>query len=207
MNSETPTSSVDISAYHSILASALAQHEFEYLEFYAVNSKKHGAMIELLETLEERRMVLVLLASSLIEAVANVYLSLKLDTHEFEFLEMSSPLDKWTIVPGFFLPNYEFPKDGMLYQDLQSLFSRRNGITHMKPEVKRDGKRIHRGNHPPLSESEHKQMLRWLSLPGRLLDHLTKYDNKPPGSTWLASIEIDLMRGKERVMRVRRKPS
>jgi hypothetical protein len=73
--------------YHSILASALAREEQEYLAYYDEGCKRWGDQIEDNFTIEERRIVLIFLSASLTEATINAYLSLKLTPEQFNLLE------------------------------------------------------------------------------------------------------------------------
>jgi len=70
-------------------------------------------------TRERRRATALILAACCVEAVANLYLSLKTTADQFALLEWAKFLEKWTAVPSLFVPGYSFPKDGELYQDLK----------------------------------------------------------------------------------------
>jgi len=168
--------SVSFSGFHMLLAKSLKHQAKEYFAYYAKNRKNHGEMVEMMDSIEERRIVLILLTSSLIEAIVNLYLSLKLPAFQFLDLERRPLLHKLAEVPRQFLPAYDFPQAGDLYQSLETLVERRNWIVHMKPELERAGQRIHQGNFPRFGRSDHDVILGWLALPLKLVEHLSKYD-------------------------------
>jgi hypothetical protein len=163
-------------AYHATLASALARQMAAYADYYESHFKRWNDDVELIREIEERRIVLIFLTTAYLEAKINVYLSLKMEPAQFELLENARLLDKWVTVPTLFLPKYEFPTGTELFAELASLIKRRNGIVHMKPEVTEGKKRIHKGNHPK-AVAEHDIILKWVSLPTRLLQHLEKFDD------------------------------
>jgi hypothetical protein len=194
MSTVIPETSTGHTIYYSILAQALARQHLQYSEYYEANFRKHGKFVEAFEELEERKVSIILLCASLVEALANAYLSLKLETEQFNLLEMQNPVEKWVTAPTFFLPNYSLPKGGDLYQGLKTLFARRNGITHMKPEVRKNGKLVHKGNHPR-AEYEHDQIRLWYSLPSSLLQHLSKFDTSNELHMIACSLDHGLWRG------------
>lgn len=129
-------------------------------------------------TRERRRAVALILAACCVEAVANLYLSLKTTPDQFALLEWAKFLEKWTVVPSLFIPGYSFPKDGELYQDLKRLNSRRNSLVHLKEEVtgQTAGTVRHAGLHPDTASDEHVFVGRCRSLPDRLVSHLASFD-------------------------------
>jgi hypothetical protein len=128
-------------------------------------------------TLERRRATALILAACCVEAVANLYLSLKTTAEQFALLEWAKFLEKWTVVPSLFVPGYSFPKDGELYQDLKRLNARRNSLVHLKEEVTtRGGAVLHAGLHPEAASDEHVFVGRCRSLPDKLLSHLASFD-------------------------------
>lgn len=126
-------------------------------------------------TRERKRAVALVLAACCVEAVANLYLSLKTTPDQFALLESAKFLEKWTAVPSLFIPGYSFPKDGELYQDLKRLQSRRNALVHLKEEVVL-GKVQHAASHPDIASDEHVFVGRCRSLPDRLVSHLASFD-------------------------------
>lgn len=184
--------SMGFSGYHMLLGSTLNQHAKEYQKYYALSHKRHGDMVEMMDSIEERRIVLAILTASLLEAVANVYLALKLNPSQFAIFEMCSVIDKWVVIPSLILPNFSFPKGGDLHESLTTLIRRRNWIAHMKPQVECNGKRVHKGNCPKTSKSDHQLILGWLALPVRLIDNLAKYDTSAEFRHLEMSLQVQL---------------
>lgn len=79
--------------------------------------------------LEQQRATALLLAACCVEALGNLYLAHKSTPEQFAILEWAKFLDKWTVLPSLFVPDYSFPRDGELYQDLKRLNARRNAST------------------------------------------------------------------------------
>ena len=127
-------------------------------------------------SLEQRRATALILAACCVEATANLYLAHKASPEQFDLLESAKFTEKWTIIPSLFLPGYAFPKDGVLYQDLERLKDRRNALVHLKEEVARDGVVIHTRFHPKSASDEHVFVGRCRTLPERLLSHVAVYD-------------------------------
>jgi hypothetical protein len=207
-------SDIGYTCYHSMLWHAVKCAETEYRRIYDYYRDRHGKtaaavpaanddpdlQAETCDAVETAKLALIVLLASYIEAVSNLYLSMKLDTAQFELVERSSLLDKWLTVPSFFLPGYQFPAGTSLHEDLVTLIKRRNGIVHPKPELSRDGKVIHRGN-LPASEVEHGKVKKWLTLPKRLADHLHQYDHSQDGEGFFSGIELDETRTAETLKR------
>jgi hypothetical protein len=122
--------------------------------------------------LEQRRATTLVLAACCHEALANLYLAQKTTSEEFAILKWTRFLEKWTVLPSLFVPNYSFPKDGELYQDLKRLSARRNALVHLKEAVSRDGATLH----PEVASDESVFIGRCQSLPDRLLEHLASFD-------------------------------
>jgi len=116
------------------------------------------------------------LAACCVEALANLYLAQKTTSEEFAILKWTRFIEKWTVLPSLFVPNYSFPKDGELYQDLKRLSARRNALVYLKEAVSRDGAALHPGLHPDVASDESVFIGRCQSLPDRLLEHLASFD-------------------------------
>ena len=136
------------------------------------------------QRLEEAQIVIILLAHSFIEALANFYLLLKTTPDQFNIIEKTGLIDKWTVVPSLFLKDYTFPKGEKIYNDLKELNGRRNAITHCKPQVIIDDEIVLEGNLQIKYKKSHEFMDSCMSLPKRLVDHLGKFDK---------SADIDLL--------------
>ena len=121
--------------------------------------------------------VIVLLANCMIEALANAYLTEKCDQEQFEALERMSTLDKFAVVPKFFLKEYEFPKGETLYHDLKLLLALRTSIVHPKPKVVVNGQTTHKGNLAKKVLTSALTTDKCVSLPFRLVEHLCLYDH------------------------------
>jgi len=115
--------------------------------------------------------------------VANLYIGNKATPEQFTLLERATFLEKWTVVPTVFLPDYSLPKDGALYQDLKRLHARRNALAHLKEEVTRDGVVLHPGSLPEAAGDEPVFVGRCASLPERLVVHLSSFDRTNALST------------------------
>jgi len=127
-------------------------------------------------SLEQRRATALILASCCVEALANLYLAHKTTPEQFAILQWAKFLDKWTVVPSLFLPEYSLPKDHELYQDLKRLNARRNALVHLKEEVTHGDSVRHRGLHPEVASDECVFVGRCRSLPERLLAHVASFD-------------------------------
>lgn len=118
----------------------------------------------------------MLLAASCVEGLANLYLATKTTPEQFAVLERATPIEKWVVLPGLFLKDYTFPKDGELYHDLKGVIDRRNSLMHLKEEVTRGGEVIHEGKLPKKAGDEHAFIGRCATLPVRLVQHVTRFD-------------------------------
>jgi hypothetical protein len=127
-------------------------------------------------TLEQKRATTLLLAASCVEAIANLYLGLKVNVDQFAVLERATFLEKWTVVPSLLVAGYTLPKDGELYQDVKRLQVRRNALAHLKEGVTVGGVVVHTGSLPESAGDEHFFVKRCRSLPDRLVSHLGSFD-------------------------------
>jgi hypothetical protein len=172
------------SGYQTYLHLALDDAINEFEEIYKEMSKyppltEESATPELTMLhykLEQRRATAIVLAACCVEAVANLYLANKTSPEQFGILEWAKFMDKWIIIPSFFIPNYTFPKNGVLYQDLKRLNTLRNTIVHLKEEVTQAGTVLHRGSQIIPASDEHLFIGRCRTLPEKLLSHVAHYD-------------------------------
>ena len=121
--------------------------------------------------------VIILLANSMIEALANFYLANKCDEEQFAALERLSTLEKLVVVPKLFLKEYEFPKNGKLYSELKALLALRTSVVHAKPRIIVNGQTIHKGNLAKKVLTSTVSPDKCVSLPVRLVEHLCLYDH------------------------------
>ena len=184
------------SNYHGLIYSALNnsshQHKqlLEEIADFKINATELNEQEKLIQLhiygqkLEASRIVVTLLAHSFIEALANFYISLKCKSEQFKILERVSLMDKWTAIPSLFIPEYNFPK-GELYEDLKMLNDTRNRISHSKPIIITDGQTTHEGFMPKIPKSSGEFVETIISLPLRLLKHLSVFDKSGDVTTLL----------------------
>lgn len=150
-------------------------------------------------TLEHKQATTLLLAAACVEAIANLYLSLKTSSDQFAVLERATFLEKWSVVPSFVIPGYTLPKNCELYQDVRRLQTRRNALMHLKEKVMDDGVVVHAGSMPEHAGDEHCFVKRCRSLPDRLVSHLASFDKTDAiiplrGNIVLASTFLEIRR-------------
>lgn len=150
--------------------------KFDPKNSYPNHEPRVAYQLEFGKKLYRQTVLIVLVASAMIEALANLLLSENADSDTFAILERATPIEKWVTLPKIFISNYELPKDKELYNQLRLLNVRRNSITHSKPEIKIDDKIIHRGNMPKRGNKENALHLAFCDLPEKLIDNLGKYD-------------------------------
>jgi hypothetical protein len=127
-------------------------------------------------SLEVKSAVVILFTACYVEALANLYLAFKTTTDQLSVLESASFLEKWTVVPSLFLPDYAFPRDGELYHDLKRLHQRRNALVHLKERVAWGEDVEHKGALPKSDGDEYAFLCRCRTLPLRLVEHVDKFD-------------------------------
>jgi hypothetical protein len=160
--------------YHSMIGGAFYKSAVDYLDIYEKHGRGDG-LLEASEDVEEAKIILIVCVASYIEALVNHYLSCRLSSEHFALLDKSNVMEKWTVVPSLFIPRYSFSTVDSLYMDLDALVKRRNGIAHAKPPVIEKGKKVRRGKQPR-NDIEHDQVLNWIKLPDRLIEHLRSND-------------------------------
>ncbi|MBI3549872.1 MAG: hypothetical protein HY078_12615 [Elusimicrobia bacterium] len=153
----------------------------EYLSYYA--ELAHALKREEPEhpILDERRTALIILLSSYIEAVINIYLAFAFEPKEFEGIDRLSILKKWTNVPARRISSYRFDRTGEVFENFEALVGCRNSIAHMRPEFSVDDKIIHAGNGQPLLAVSHKSIMRWIRLPLELVEIVSTQDRSDAG--------------------------
>lgn len=153
----------------------------EYLERYAELSHalKHEEPDH--PVLDERRTALIILLSSYIEAVINIYLAFAFESQEFEEIDWLPILKKWTDVPARRIASYRFDRTGELFKEFERLIQCRNAIAHMRPEFSIDDKVIHKGNGQSLVAVSHKSIMRWTQLPLELVGIVSTQDKSDAG--------------------------
>ncbi len=185
------------SNYHSLIYSALNnsshQHKqlLEEIADFKTNATELNDQEKLIQLhiygqkLEASRIVVTLLAHSFIEALANFYISLKCKSEQFKVLERGSLMNKWMVIPSRFIPEYSFPENGKLREDLKMLNETRNRISHFKPTIITDGQTTHEGFLPEIPKSSGEFVESITSLPLRLLKHLSLFDKSGDVTTLL----------------------
>jgi hypothetical protein len=129
--------------------------------------------------------VIILLTNSLIEALANFYLTNKCDEEQFKTLERLSTLDKLVVVPKLLLKQYEFPKDEELYYDLKLLLDLRTSLVHPKPRVTVNEATTHKGNLAKKSSVLALTPEKCVSLPARVVAHIWNFDHGALAELWI----------------------
>lgn len=169
------------SLYHEYVATALARE----MNAYLAHSEKMSRYFQHRDVrgnppvyrkqdrteTEERRLKVVLFCAIYVEALANLYLSLKLTNEQFAAIERVEIAEKWASLPALLLPGYSIPRDNSLWGDLKTLVSQRNSIAHMKPRIMTGDKILHEGNLPKRIHI-HAQIKRWDGLPSALIENL-----------------------------------
>ena len=176
------------SAYHEYVATALARE----MNAYFAHSAKMRCCFEQRDVrrnppvykdadraeTEERRLKVIVFCAIYVEALANLYLSLKLADEQFATIDRIEILEKWASLPSLFLPTYSIPRDKALWGDLKALVAQRNAIAHMKPRISARGEIVHEGNLPKKIRI-HSQIERWDRLPSSLVENLGAHDRSP----------------------------
>ncbi len=173
------------SAHHEYLATALAREMNGYFahvsrmdEYFKQRDIRGKPPVyrepDRAET-EEYRLKIVVLCAMYVEALANLYLSLKLKAEQFAAIDRTEIVEKWVSIPSLFLPGYSIPRDKALYEDLKILINQRNAVAHMKPRILAGAKILHEGSTPKKIKI-HSQIKRWDQLPTSLVANLKEYD-------------------------------
>jgi hypothetical protein len=129
---------------------------------------------------------IILTVSSLIEAMANVFLSRHAASDTFSILERATPIEKWETLPKLYIKDYSLPKGETTYQILKLLNQRRNCLTHPKPRMEKGGEILHKGNLFETTHDEFKLHQQFCALPAMLTENMKKYDND-------AASDLDIM--------------
>lgn len=130
---------------------------------------------------------IVLTVSSLVEAMANVFLSRHAESDAFSILERATPIEKWETLPKLYIKDYSLPKGETTYRILKLLNQRRNCLTHPKPRMKKGGEVLHKGNLFETTPDEFKLHQQFCALPAMLTENMKKYDNNDAAS------DLDIM--------------
>lgn len=182
------TDELIIQSNHFFLSYCLKKEEEEYIATYNEisvfehNEQYPGIMPELASHFAFGRRIfrsevnIVLVAASMIEAMANMFYSEHADSEMFSIIQRATPIDKWVTLPRIYIPNYSLPKNEKIFCLLKSLISRRNSITHQKPNFVKGGAILHKGNVYSRTSNECKLHIDFCRLPGLLVQHLSKYD-------------------------------
>ncbi len=171
MNS--PFNEIRFSTYHEVIADELRLSIRRYNDAWEEvlwngwqKSEYYASWIE------RRRFPVIVWTWTLLENLANFYISTKCDAEVFSELQKSEL--KWIAVPKLFTPTYSCPAD--IVTDLNRLATRRNAVIHGKPLVSIDGDNRQAGNEPAITVDEHEFMTAIATLPRRLIDNLLQHD-------------------------------
>jgi hypothetical protein len=151
----------------------------------AIRAVQHSKIIELSDRLNSIFLNVSILATTLLEALINLYLSIKcVESKKQEIFGMIESADikrKWQSAPIVFLDGYELLFNSSPGQELKELIDIRNAFIHYKPTV------IDTGNGQEISgvnvDKEHirkyaeklRKIKAFLGLPKQLLAHLHRY--------------------------------
>ena len=135
-----------ISVSHEYLISAITRAMEDYLEHYARVIEEVSNEPSYSPLIASRRLVIVILVASYLEAVINTYFAFKFRTEQLNALRNFSLLEKWTVGPSLVAPQYKLDRKSETFRDLKDLIHARNDIVHMRPEFRREGVLIHKGN-------------------------------------------------------------
>lgn len=166
---------------HRALVDAIRREMDEYLSYYAELAHAQKREEPDHPVLDERRTALIVLLSSYIEAVINIYLAFAFEPQEFAEIDKLSIFKKWTSVPQRRIPAYRFDREGEVFRAFELLVECRNSIAHMRPEFMEDDKVIHAGNGQPLFAVSHKSIMRWIRLPLELVGIVSSQDKSDAG--------------------------
>lgn len=173
------------SAYHEHVASSLAREMNAYFKLsdeliaYFNQRDEMGNppvyRIQDRTAVGEHRLKIIIFCAIYVEALANLYLSLKLTQEQFAAIDRIEIAEKWASIPSLFLASYSIPRDQALWGDLRTLIVQRNAIAHMKPRITNRDEVVHEGNLPKTIRI-HDQIIRWDKLPGALIENLRAHD-------------------------------
>ena len=171
---------------HSFMFYALHKEKNDYKarvnEIKAFNSEKKYSEDSLTNgykfaaQLFRRENNIVLIAHSLIEAMANMFYSKYADSETFAILERSKLIEKWVTLPKLFIPSYIFQKDVKEYEILDKLIKRRNSLAHAKPKISKGNDVLQKGNLHKKTTNEYNLHLSFCSLPKGLVDNLKSHN-------------------------------
>ena len=168
---------------HSALLDSICREIDDYLSYYAEVIETVGGEPSGNSRLEERRTVITLLLASYTEAVINMYCAFGFAPDQLRVIDRMPVVDKWTTAPSFRVKSYVFDKSGELYADLRSLVKCRDAIVHMRPQYSVDDELVHSGNAAALEKISHESVMKWIMLPGKLVDLIKAQDKSFAGDT------------------------
>lgn len=157
-----------------LLGKAKIRYETTLVEFNAIAKPEAKDHLELY--IEACNVILI--SASLVEASANMFLSLKTDASLFEALEKVKLEKKWTELPRLFYEGWSIPSGGELSNNLKALVRARNYVTHAKPEVSIGGELEHKGNHPKRENFQPRMVKKYCHVPISLMEMLAAQDSQ-----------------------------
>lgn len=161
------------SDYHDVISWELKDAIKRYFEIWEdVLDREKPERERWANSVEQRRLSVIVLSALLTEAAINFYLCVKCDAKGFKEIQDKERtlFKKCTEVPKRFRKSYSIPAD--LSQDIRNLIDRRNDIVHSKPMISIDGDNRHKGNEPDVVLDEHEFVGRCATAPFRLVKEL-----------------------------------
>jgi hypothetical protein len=171
----TPFNEIRFSTYHEVIADELRLAIRRYNDAWEEvlwngwqKSEYYASWIE------RRRFPVIVWTCTLLENLANFYISTKCDAEVFSKLQKGKLAKKWIVIPKLFAPTYSCPAD--IVNDFDRLMTRWNAVIHGKPLISIEGDKRHAGNEPAITVDEHEIMTATATLPRRLIDNLLLHD-------------------------------
>jgi hypothetical protein len=189
---------VTTSGTHFYLYYALNKAEGDYLDIYKEMERfnpekeypghepKVAYYLAFSRKIFRAEVSIVLIASSLVEAMANVFLSQHATSETFSILERATPIEKWETLPKLYIQGYSLPKGGCTYNILKLLNKRRNCLTHPKPRMEKGDFILHKGNLFERTTDEYKLHQDFCALPSMLIENMKNHDMR-------AASNLDIM--------------
>src|SRR6266540_4404349 len=99
-----------ISVSHGYLISAISRAMEDYLGYYARVIEEVGYEPNYSPLIAGRRLVIVVLIASYLEAIINTYYAFKFRTEQLNALRNFSLFEKWTVGPSLATPGYKMDR-------------------------------------------------------------------------------------------------
>ena len=145
------------------------------LGYHRISKETYHAVTKAAMTVEAAKIAFVLSCAALVEAIANLALSMKMAKPQFDAIDSCSVQDKWVEILPLVIVDFKIDRDGQVFQSIRELSYDRNAITHMKPKIvsSESGELLHKGQFAKHSkggyEDVEKKLTEWRDLPPRLI--------------------------------------